>query len=68
MTNNFLPTEINVPCHEVDIDWHNLNEFEREELLMDWLSDTYGFCHYGFMYEETDGIIHITDIDWDTAE
>lgn len=40
------------------------------DVLSDWLSDTYGYCHYGFDYE-TDAIsgdITITNILWDTSE
>ena len=60
-----LPKEIHVAYNG---DWNDLNEFEKEELLSDWLSDTYGFCHNGFAYQEHDGYVHITDIDWDTTE
>ena len=63
-----LPKKIKLAINDADRNWNNLNEFEREELLSDWLSDTYGFCHNGFAYYEKDGIIHITDIDWDTTE
>ena len=59
-----LPKEIRVAY---DDNWHTLTGYEKEELLSDWLSDTYGFCHNGFAYQECDGYIHITDIDWDTT-
>lgn len=32
----YLPTEVEIP-NDIDIDE-----------ISDWLSDTYGYCHYGF--------------------
>lgn len=49
-------------------DWSALDWEEQEELISDWLSDTYGFCHNGFAYQECEGQIHIMDIDWDITE
>jgi len=38
-----------------------------EESIGEWLSDTYGFTHYGFKYEPNPEkeLFVITDIDWD---
>lgn len=50
-----------------DLDFHPFED-DLDDLISDYLSDTYGFCHYGFDYE-TDivaGVIHVTDIFWDT--
>ena len=65
---DMLPTEIFVDCYDIDTEWYELEEQEQEEVLSDYLSDTYGFCHYGFCYEESNGKIHITDIEWDEDE
>ena len=46
-----------------------LEDDELEEVLSDYLSDTYGYCHNGFHFDEDEeGIILISDIDWDTEE
>lgn len=63
-----LPTELTVNPYDIDSEWYDLEEQEQEEAVSDYLSDTYGFCHYGFTYEETDGQIHITNIEWDEEE
>ena len=36
-----------------------------EEIISDYLSDTYGYCHKGFDYVIEDGLIKVTNIDWD---
>ena len=63
-----LPTFIYVATTYVDKEWDKLSPELKEEAVSDHLSDTYGFCHKGFSYRETDGVIHITDIEWDTEE
>lgn len=46
-----LPTEIDI-TEEFDFEEYEIDgEFEKEQLLddiSDWLSDTYGYCHFGF--------------------
>ena len=41
-----------------------------DDVLSDYLSDTYGFCHYEFNYAEDliSGDIKIFNIEWDTSE
>ena len=63
-----LPTEVYANPTDIDEDWDEMSEDEREDAISDYLSDTYGFCHYGFCYEETDEQIHITNIEWDEEE
>jgi len=41
-----IPTEVEIPE-----DFDN-NDEDFEELVSDWLSDTYGYCHEGFDLEE----------------
>ena len=49
-----LPTEIDM-TEEFDFEEYEIDgEFEKEQLLddiSDWLSDTYGYCHFGFEIE-----------------
>lgn len=46
---------INLPeTLEADIDFEDIdidNEDEVSDFLSDWLSDEYGYCHYGFDYK-----------------
>ena len=49
-----LTTEIDI-TEEFDFEEYEIDgEFEKEQLLddiSDWLSDTYGYCHFGFEIE-----------------
>ena len=39
---------------EADVDFEDVdmnNENEISDFLSDWLTDEYGYCHYGFDYE-----------------
>lgn len=63
-----LPKEITVFLDDLsleDID----DEDEVVDAISEYLSDTYGFCHKGFMWERGDDVdtINIYDIDWDTS-
>lgn len=63
-----LPKEITVTLDDLsleDID----DEDEVVDAISDYLSDTYGFCHKGFMWERGDDVdtINIYNIDWDTS-
>lgn len=39
-----LPTEVEIPQDIADTD--------DDDAISDWLSDTFGFCHFGFSIEE----------------
>jgi len=41
---------------------------EIDEIISDWLSDEYGFCHFGFEYDVEGDHINIYNIEWDTSE
>ena len=44
-----LPTEVEIP-DEYATDPELLNDLDMlEETISDWLSDTYGMCHEGFI-------------------
>ena len=69
--------EIDLP-KEVTMDAQTMNDLginpsetegdELDELIGDWLSDEYGFCHYGFEYDVEGDHINIYNIEWDTSE
>lgn len=63
-----LPTELCVNPTDIDADWDEMDDDEKEETLSDFLSDMYGYCHKGFEYEETNGQVHITNIQWDLED
>ena len=63
-----LPNELYVKPTDIDEEWDEMDDDEREEAMSDYLSDTYGFCHYGFNYEDDGEQIHITNIEWDEEE
>ena len=43
-----LPAELSIDTDTLSIS----DEDEIEETISDYLSDTYGFCHYGFDFEK----------------
>lgn len=46
-----LPTELSIDADTLNIS--NENDSEKvEETISDYLSDSYGFCHYGFNFEK----------------
>lgn len=65
---NNLPTELYVKPTDIDEEWDEMDDDEREEVMSDYLSDTYGFCHKGFRYKTDSEQIHITNIEWDEEE
>ena len=49
MNNPDLPNEM-----EIEIDDELKEDWEIEEELSDKISDGFGYCHYGFEYEEVE--------------
>ena len=43
-----LPAELSIDADTLSIS----DKDEIEETISDYLSDTYGFCHYGFDFEK----------------
>ena len=66
--NEELPTQLYVDCQEISGWWNRMSDDDKEEAVSDYLSNEYGFCHNGFKCEETNGVIHITNIEWDTED
>lgn len=47
------------------------DEEEIADIVSDWLSDTFGFCHEGFesvVVDAKTGVVKVTGILWDTSE
>lgn len=63
-----LPTEVYVKHEDISENWDEMDCSDQEEAMSNYLSDTYGFCHYYFEYEDDGEQIHITDIVWDEEE
>lgn len=68
-----LPKEVEVSIGELAFggDFVDLEDDEISDLLSDYLSDTYGFCHKGFKWkgkEDSGDTLVCYDIEWDTSE
>lgn len=63
-----LPTDIWADAFYISKEWLLMDKWDKEMAISDYLSDKYGFCHKGFVYEETDRVVHITNIEWDKEE
>ena len=66
-----LNEEVNLP-YELDIDFEDLPTIDddMDEIIGDYLSDTFGYCHFGFDYEydEDKNVFHVSNIKWDLGE
>lgn len=63
-----LPTTLTVDVSmfvDGDID---LESTYLDDAISDWLSDEYGFCHFGFDYEVEGDKIRVYNIAWDTSD
>lgn len=63
-----LPERVSVTTEIIDEKWDMLDDDEKCEAVSDFLSNRFGFCHYGFLYEEIDGVVYVTNIEWDEEE
>ena len=59
-----LPAELELGTIHFDFD----NEEELEEMILDYLSDTFGYCINSMIFKVKNDIIYITDIKWDLSE
>lgn len=50
-----------------EINGDEIDGDEIESRIGDWLSDTYGFCHFGFEYDVEPDHINVYNIQWDTS-
>ena len=66
-----LPVELTIDLetmNELGINPTETDGNEIDDILSDYLSDTYGYCHYGFEYDVENDHINIYHIKWDTTE
>ena len=59
-----LPTELEFHKDYFDFEY----EDELEDVMLNWLSDEYGYCIYSLNFHIRNDIIYITDIKWDLSE
>ena len=59
-----LPTELEFHKDYFDFEY----EDELEDVMLDWLSDEYGYCINSMKFYIRNDIIYITDIKWDLSE
>ena len=65
-----LPKEIIIDAHTMDdlgINPQETDGNEISEILSDYISDVYGFCHYGFNFDVEGDHINVYNIEWDTS-
>ena len=58
-----LPTEVEVKKADLP-DWDDADDLDQEEMLNNWLSDTFGFLHDGYVYEDVGDVIKVSNIAW----
>jgi hypothetical protein len=58
-----LPTEVEVKKADLP-DWDDADDLDQEEMLNNWLSDTFGFLHDGYAYEDVGDVIKVSNIAW----
>jgi predicted transcriptional regulator YdeE len=64
-----LPKEVTIPANILtDGEDMDFVEMYLDDAISDYLSDTFGFLHFGFNYEIVGDKVHVTDISWDTSE
>lgn len=73
-----LPKKVNIKFKDlIDKCYLTYDEIVEEDedyvadTISDYLSDEYGFCHYGFEIDEIDfdkKVFRITNIKWDTSD
>ena len=64
-----LPDEVTISASE-DLNMDENEEYEEEEIsdmISDYLTDTYDYCHNGFEWEKDGDKIMVSNIDWDTT-
>ena len=69
---DFLPKEIEVIIRKEELESDDIEE-ELDEMISEYLSDEYGYCHNGFNYEiinehDEEFEIRIFNIKWDATE
>lgn len=63
-----LPSEVEVSIYDVDYVEGETDPEELSDTLSDYLSDTYGYTHFGFDFDVEGDTIYIYNIKWDLDE
>lgn len=63
-----LPTEVVIDGELLVDDIDDIGEAYLDEVISDWLSDNYGFVHFGFDYDVVGTDVHVFNILWDTSD
>lgn len=63
-----LPSEVEVSIYDVDYVEGETDPEELSDILSDYLSDTYGYTHFGFDFDVKGDTIYIYNIKWDLDE
>lgn len=63
-----LPSEVEVSIYDVDYVEGETDPEELSDTLSDYLSDTYGYTHFGFDFDVEGDTIYIYNIKWDLNE
>ena len=63
-----LPSEVEVSIYDVDYVEGETDPEELSDTLSDYLSDTYGYTHFGFDFDVKGDTIYIYNIKWDLDE
>jgi len=63
-----LPTSVIIDLRQLIDDDIDVEAVFLDDLISDWLSDTYGFTHFGFDYDVNGDEVHVTNVQWDTED
>lgn len=63
-----LPSEVEVSIYDVDYVEGETDPEELSDTLSDYLSDTYGYTHFGFDFDVKGDTIYVYNIRWDLDE
>ena len=63
-----LPSFVYASATYIHKEWNTMDDDDKQEAINDFLSKTYRCCNKGFEYEETNDVIHITNIQWNEEE
>lgn len=63
-----LPKEVELSIYDVGYVAGETDADELDEIISDYLSDNYGYCHNGFQFDVDGDTIYIYDIKWDMTE
>lgn len=70
-----LPEELFIDSCDICKYWEELDDEEKSDMISDYLTEGYEYCHDGFVYEEGKFFndnqyfdVYVSNIKWDTTE